>query len=102
MSKLQELRSASSYPAPSDTLASAMKKVGLVFVLAVIAPSLVLAWLAVRSLRDQKLVADRQQTLLYQSLADAKASAVARHLADAQQMFRDQVQNLLRAEEPRQ
>ena len=34
-----------------------MKKVALVFVLAVFVPSLVLAWLAVRSLRDQQLIA---------------------------------------------
>ena len=38
-----------------------MKKIALVFVLAVFAPSLVLAWLAVRSLRDQQLVLERQQ-----------------------------------------
>jgi len=31
-----------------------MRKVAVVFVLAVLAPSLVLAWLAVRSLRDQQ------------------------------------------------
>jgi hypothetical protein len=42
-----------------------MRKVALVFVIAVIAPSLVLAWLALRSLRDQEVVLERQQTLLY-------------------------------------
>ena len=36
-----------------------MKKVALVFVLAVIVPSLGLAWLAVRSVRDQQLVLER-------------------------------------------
>src|SRR5213082_3484375 len=43
-----------------------MKKVAFVFVLAVFVPSLVLAWLAVRSLRDQQFVLERQQSLLYQ------------------------------------
>ena len=39
-----------------------MRKVALVFVVAVIVPSLVLAWLAVRSLRDQQFVIERQQS----------------------------------------
>lgn len=71
-----------------------MKKVALVFTLAVIAPSLVLAWLAVRSLRDQEFVADRQQTLLYQNLADSRAFSIARHLGDAQRVFAGRVEGL--------
>src|SRR5262245_65315485 len=73
-----------------------MKKVALVFVLAVIAPSLVLAWLAGRSLRDQAYVLDRQQTLLYQNLADAQARAVAEHLDKAQREFAYKVEGLLK------
>ena len=57
-----------------------MKKAALVFVLAVLAPSLVLAWLAVRSVRDQQIVLERQQALLYQGVADAIARE-ARRLA---------------------
>ena len=41
-----------------------MKKVALVFILAVLLPSLVLAWLAVRSLHDQQFLLERQQSLL--------------------------------------
>jgi signal transduction histidine kinase len=48
-----------------------MKKVALVLLLAVVAPSLALAWLAVRSLRDQEYLLQRQQSLLYQGVADA-------------------------------
>ena len=48
-----------------------MKKVALVFVLAVFVPSLVLAWLAVRSLRDQQFAVERQQSLLYQAFSGA-------------------------------
>ena len=59
-----------------------MKKVALVFVLAVVAPSLVLAWLALGSLRDQELVVERQQTLLYQGVAEARAKQVQNHLAE--------------------
>ncbi len=47
-----------------------MKKVALVFVLAVFVPSLVLAWLAVRSLRVQQFLLERQQSLHYQGVAD--------------------------------
>jgi len=51
-----------------------MKKVALVLLLAVVAPSLALAWLAVRSLRDQEYLLQRQQSLLYQGVADAVAT----------------------------
>src|SRR6185436_16460888 len=64
-----------------------MKKVALVFVLAVIAPSLVLAWLAVRSLSDQQFLLERQQSLLYQGVADALASTVQDALAENQRAF---------------
>ena len=51
-----------------------MKKVALVFVVAVLLPSLVLAWLAVRSLRDQQFLLERQQSLLDQRVTDALAA----------------------------
>ncbi len=79
-----------------------MRKVALVFTLAVIAPSLVLAWLAVRSLRDQEFVADRQQTLLYQNLADSRALAIAQHLTSAQRAFAYRVENLFKTGQSRQ
>jgi signal transduction histidine kinase len=79
-----------------------MRKVALVFTLAVIAPSLVLAWLAVRSLRDQEFVADRQQTLLYQNLADSTALAIAQHLTSAQRAFAYRVENLFKTGQSRQ
>ena len=53
-----------------------MRKVALVFVLAVFVPSLVLAWLAVRSLRDQQFVLERQQSLLYQGVTDSLAKEI--------------------------
>jgi signal transduction histidine kinase len=71
-----------------------MKKVALVFMLAVIAPSLVLAWLAVRSLRDQQIVAAQQQTLLFQSVADAVAKDVRDFLAERQRDFSQSVEAL--------
>lgn len=78
-----------------------MKKVALVFTLAVLVPSLVLAWLAVRSLRDQQFVLERQRSLLYQGVADALARHVEGFLAGEQQEFRHQVDSLLGEREPR-
>jgi signal transduction histidine kinase len=71
-----------------------MKKVALVFVLAVILPSLVLAWLAVRSLRDQQFLIERQQSLLDQRITDTLAQSISDYLAQRQQEFSAQVENL--------
>src|SRR5208282_729862 len=78
-----------------------MKKVALVFVLAVFVPSLVLAWLAVRSLRDQQFVLERQQSLLYQGIADSLAGNVSSHLRERQQEFAAQVESLLAGRDAR-
>ena len=77
-----------------------MKKVALVFVLAVFVPSLVLAWLAVRSLRDQQFILERQQSLLYQGVADAKAKEVQDALAECQHSFSAQVAKLVGKRDP--
>ena len=77
-----------------------MKKVALVFVLAVIAPSLVLAWLAVRSLRDQEFVLERQQSLLYQNATDALARDVENSIIAHQHEFASQVEAMLAGGDP--
>jgi len=77
-----------------------MKKVALVFVLAVFVPSLVLAWLAVRSLRDQQFLLERQQSLLYQGVADALAKEIQDLVADYQRGFIDKASALLRDHQP--
>ena len=74
-----------------------MKKVALVFVLAVFVPSLVLAWLAVRSLRDQQFLLERQQSFLYQGVADALAKEIQDLLAEYQRSFIERTTALLRA-----
>jgi signal transduction histidine kinase len=71
-----------------------MKKVALVFVLAVLLPSLVLAWLAVRSLRDQQFLLERQQSLLDQRVTDSLAQNISDYLAQRQQEFSAQVEHL--------
>src|ERR1041385_9186348 len=77
-----------------------MKKVALVFVLAVFVPSLALAWLAVRSLRDQQFVLERQQSLLYQGVADSVAKETVGLLAEQQREFARQVEALLADRKP--
>src|SRR5882672_2296348 len=77
-----------------------MKKVALVFVLAVFVPSLVLAWLAVRSLRDQQLILERQQSLLYQGIADSLAKEADNFLGQQQHEFGQQVEGMLAKGQP--
>ncbi len=78
-----------------------MRKVALVFVLAVLAPSLVLAWLAVRSLRDQQFLLERQQSLLYQGVTDSLAKAINDHIADQQREFDSRVESFATGTNPR-
>jgi signal transduction histidine kinase len=78
-----------------------MRKVALVFVLAVFVPSLVLAWLAVRSLRDQQFVLERQQSLLYQGVTDSLAKEITDYLAERQREFNAQVESFVVGKDPR-
>ena len=78
-----------------------MRKVALVFVLAVLVPSLVLAWLAVRSLRDQQFLLERQQSLLYQGVTDSLAKALNDHIADQQREFDSRVEAFANGNDPR-
>src|SRR5262245_10109435 len=77
-----------------------MKKVALILLLAVFAPSLVLAWLAIRSVRDQQTVVERQQALLYQGVADALAKGIQDFLTDQRRDFAQQVGKLLADQDP--
>jgi signal transduction histidine kinase len=78
-----------------------MRKFALVFVLVVFVPSLVLAWLAVRSVRDQQFLLEKQRSLLYQGVTDALAKQVQEALAERQRLFSQEVSLLLHDREPR-
>ncbi|MEA3187894.1 MAG: two-component system, OmpR family, phosphate regulon sensor histidine kinase PhoR [Chthoniobacter sp.] len=78
-----------------------MKKIALVFALAVLAPSLVLAWLALRSLRDQELVLERQQELLYQGATDRIAGQIRAWMSASQEEFAGHVEALTQDRNPR-
>ncbi len=71
-----------------------MKRVAVVFVLAVIAPSLILGGLALRSLRDQQFLLERQQSLLYQGVADGLAKTAAEIVSQQQRAFVEKVTEL--------
>ena len=75
-----------------------MKKVAIVFILAVFVPSLTLAWLAVRTLRDQQIVLRNKQALLYQTVADSMVKEVDGYFASQQRDFGQQVESLLARE----
>src|SRR2546426_10957818 len=77
-----------------------MRKVAWVFALAVFVPSLVLAWLAVRSLRDQQFLVERQESLLYQGVADAKAKEIMDAVVEYHRGFTTEVESLLRENKP--
>jgi signal transduction histidine kinase len=77
-----------------------MKKVALIFIIAVFVPSLVLAWLAVRSLRDQQIILERQQSLLCQGVADSLAKESENFLSERQHDFRNEVEALLVKQNP--
>jgi signal transduction histidine kinase len=78
-----------------------VKKVALLFLLAVFVPSLVLAYLAVRSVRAQQILLERQQTLLYQGVTDALAKEIHSYLTQNQREFATQVESFVGSQDPR-
>jgi signal transduction histidine kinase len=71
-----------------------VRKAGILFVFAVLVPSLILAWVALRSLRDQELVLTRQRTLLYQELAESVAKDALEIISEQQTLFAQKVELL--------
>jgi signal transduction histidine kinase len=77
-----------------------MKRVALVFVVAVLVPSLLLGWLAARSLRDQQYIVEHQQSLLYQSVTEATLKEINGYLSDLRRDFGSHVDSLLAQSKP--
>jgi signal transduction histidine kinase len=71
-----------------------VRKAGLLFIFAVLVPSLVLAWVALRSLRDQELILARQRSLLYQELAESVAKDALEVINGQQTLFAQKVELL--------
>ena len=71
-----------------------MRKAGILFVFAVLVPSLVLAWVALRSVRNQELILARQQSQLYQELAESVAKDAIEIISEQQTLFGQKVEML--------
>ena len=71
-----------------------MRKFALIFVLAVLLPSVVLGWLALDSLRNQEFVFERQQELLLQGTSDTLAERIRGFLGEKLNEFGRQVDQL--------
>src|SRR5438067_12995413 len=72
-----------------------MRKIALVFATAVFVPSLGLACLALRSLRDQQFLIERQQAASWQGLAGALARQVNATLTEQRCEFSRRVDELI-------
>lgn len=77
-----------------------MRKLALVFALAVLAPSLALAWLAMRSLNAQQIAFERQQVLLYEGVCVGLIKDLANSLSELQIDLGRHVETLLSDHEP--
>lgn len=77
-----------------------MRKVAIVFIIAVVAPSLVLAGLALRSIRGQRLAAERQETLLAEAAAGELARKVEATLDDTLREFAVQADSVIGTNPP--
>jgi signal transduction histidine kinase len=71
-----------------------MRKFALIFVLAVLLPSVVLGWLALDSLRNQEFVFERQQEVLLQGTSDTLAERIRGFLGEKLNEFGNQVDQL--------
>ena len=72
-----------------------MKKSIWIFLLAVLLPSAVLGWLALRSVEEQQIILEKRTTELYQAQTDEAASAARALIDDQRRAFNDTVQRLL-------
>jgi signal transduction histidine kinase len=72
-----------------------LRKVAIIFLLAVIVPSGALAWLALRSLHDEQLILRARQTQLYQAVADSFARQTETLISDKQREFGSLIEAML-------
>lgn len=72
-----------------------MKKVAIIFIVAVIIPSGALAWLALRSLHDERLLLSARQAQLSQTVADSLAKQAVARIDEHQREFATLVEGML-------
>jgi hypothetical protein len=72
-----------------------LKKSIWIFLLAVLLPSLVLGWLALRSAEEQQIILERRTAELYQKETESAAAAVRAGIDEQRRAFNDAVNALL-------
>lgn len=72
-----------------------MKRIAIVFILSILLPAVLLAALAVRSLRDQELIVSSQRTLLHQSNCDALTDRINLFMNDVRVFYGQLVDELV-------
>lgn len=72
-----------------------MKRIALVFVVAILLPALILAGLAVRSLRDQELVVSSQRVQLHQTSCDTMVTSVNLFMDDVRGFYGEVLDDLI-------
>src|SRR5688500_14089571 len=72
-----------------------MKKCIWIFLLAVLLPSVVLGWLALRSAGEQQIILERRTAELYQKETDNAAAAVRALIDEERRAFNEAVRRLL-------
>jgi signal transduction histidine kinase len=77
-----------------------MRKSIWIFLLAVLLPSVVLGWLALRSAEEQKIILERRTAELYQKEADNVAAAARAVIEEQRRAFADVVRKLMAGEDP--
>ncbi len=77
-----------------------MKKSFLVLLLAVLLPSLLLGWLALRSAREQQIILERRTAELYQRETDNVATTARSLVSEQRRIFAETLRQLLAQENP--
>ncbi|PAW80118.1 MAG: hypothetical protein B9S32_01945 [Verrucomicrobia bacterium Tous-C9LFEB] len=72
-----------------------MRRLVWIFLAAIVLPSLVLAWLAVHSVRDQQVILEHQQAVISQSITDSVAQTIQQQIDGARQEFEQITQKWL-------
>ncbi len=75
-----------------------MKRIALVFIIAIMLPSILLAVLAVRTLRVQEIVASSQRVALHQSTCDGMITNISLFMDDVRIFFSQEVDRLVERE----
>ncbi|HEY6967740.1 MAG TPA: hypothetical protein VJA94_00810, partial [Candidatus Angelobacter sp.] len=74
-----------------------MRRSAWIFLAAILLPSLVLAWMAVRSARDQQVILEHQQAVICQNITDGLAKSVQDQVDSSRSTFVDTVDQLLQS-----